>query len=171
MGFSGRPNRFRYYVPRSGAPISLTSSPFFPASALCPPKQGPGPNPQVSPSQPSSQEHYKGNPSSQSTSLLLKAFPGKKGQLFPPSLGPLSPQQISNSSPLQDGINPFHSHWYNGVTLGLRHGLGRGLLPSPSRMAFPQLRRLVLGYRIYVFQFLLFGLALALWALTGSQTQ
>ena len=146
MGFSGRPNRFRYHVPRSGTPISLTSSPFFPASTLCPPKQGAGPNPQVSPSQPSSQKHYKGNPSSQSTSLLLKTFPGKKErQLFPPSLGPLSPQQIPISSPLQNGIGPFYSHGYSGVTLGLRHGLGRGLLPSPSRMAFPPLLRLRSG--------------------------
>ena len=51
--------------------------------------------------------------------FIWNASSKKEVQLFPPSLGPLSPQQIYNSSPLQDGIDPFHSHRYSGQSCHL----------------------------------------------------
>ena len=143
MGFFGRPNCFLYNVPRFGTKIPLQPPSFLSPPSLCPLKRGPVTYPQVSPAQPPSQEHHKRAPSSLSTPLLLKAFPSKKeGQLFPSSLGSLSPQQIFDSPPLQNGIYPVHSIGYRGVPLGLRNGLGRGILPSSSRLAFPPLFRL-----------------------------
>ena len=143
MGFFGRPNCFLYNVPRFGTKIPLQPPSLLSSPYLCPLKRGPVTYPQVSPAQPPSQEHNKRTSPSLSTPLLLKAFPSKKeGQLFPSSLGSLSPQQIFDSSPLQNGIYPVHSIGYRGVPLGLCNGLGRGILPFSSRLAFPPLFRL-----------------------------
>ena len=147
MGCFGRLNSNLFHDPRPGTGIPYPSSPVLSPPSLCTVQHGTGSHPQILSSQAPVQEHNKGDPvPSSGPPLLFKTFScQKKGQLIPSGSRPLSSQQVSGCSSLQNGISPVHSPDDSRTSVGMCPGSGGCILPSPNRMVFPPVPSILPG--------------------------